>query len=258
MPRTAVAEVYADAFSWAITNPVREEECDSPVFWGDMADEATARAAYAADALAMLDGYRADARNRRAKVLVQEALWRATFGRFDWEGTLDRADSLDGGGVELLDFKSSRDEIDPVPLSMWPQGLTYALALGHAVFRPVGAGPHAPWSPLALKARKLTWVQLRDYIPYVKRGTRRDGTTYQPGDLRGPVYHSVEVTNAMLESHAREIAMFAMAVESGRFPRRPSNNQCTYRCKFTERCRIDFNTELSGLDPAMVRMEVKS
>lgn len=256
--RASIAEAYREAFHWAVENPVREKERGISIWWGELVDEDRAAPEFAADALAMLDGYRADPRNRDAAVLYQEALWRATFGGFDWEGTLDRADDLFDGTVALLDFKSSKDVIDEVPLQMWPQGLTYCMAMRHGVFRPVDAETHAPWSPISLKVSRVTWVQLRDYIPYLKGGKRKDGSTYKKGDYRGQVFHSVDVTDAMLDSHAREIEMLGKAVEGGRFERRPSNHQCTYRCKFNERCIADFTAGAVKIDPRLAIKEERN
>jgi len=96
---------------------------------------------------------------------------------------------------------------------------------------------------------RVTWLHLRDYIPYRKNGARADGTAYRKGDQRGPAYYSLEVTPQLLDAHAREIALFAKAVEAGRFERRPSNYQCS-RCKVTEACLRAF---MGSLDAEAVK-----
>lgn len=246
--RAAIAAVYRECFSWAVLNPVREEEANVPVFWGEHRDEETAFPRLAADGLDMINGYRHDPRNREAKILVSEGKWRATFGGFDWEGTIDQARDLGDGTVQLVDLKSGQERMNATSLALWPQGFTYVLALAHAVFRPIAADQFAPWTPLKLNVSRLSWLHLRDYIPYLK-ASRRGSVEYKRGDLRGPAFYDVEVTKQALSSHVREIGMFAQAVASGRFERRPSTYQCS-RCKVAATCLKDF---YGSLDEATIK-----
>jgi len=244
-----ISALYRDAFLYAESH-AKDHERDVPVRWGDLVDRDGAFREFEPDVLAMLDGYRADVRNRDSKILLSEANWRATFGGHDWEGTLDQAREMWGGSglVHLVDLKSGAERPHAVAHRMWPQGFTYAMALRDAVFRPVGADEWAPWRPQQLEVGRVSWLHLRDYIPY-ERASTRGGVSYKKGDLRGPVFYDVEITPARLDSHAREIAMFAEAVKLGRFERRPSTYQCS-RCKVFERCLLEFGSALDVRDAA--------
>ncbi len=252
--REDLAPLWSSAFDIAELQPSYEEEKGVLVWWGEYQDRAGAKAAMAADALDMLDGYRTDLQNRNAEVLAAEARWRATFGGFDWEGTLDQARAFGENTVEVVDFKSGRERLTGPAFRMWPQGLSYALALAHALFRPLDAPEHAPWKSLNLDVTRVTWLHLRDYIPYKKSGHRGGGTPYVKGERKGPAHYSLEITPKMLEEHAKEVSLFAKAVEAGRFERRPSNYQCS-RCKVAERCLRDFTDHIDGLDPSAAILE---
>ena len=247
--RDFLATIYADEFHDAIENPIRPEERGVRIAWGDMGDEFGARAKYAADALTMLDGYRADQRNKDAKLLLSEGRWRAELAGFKFAGTLDQARDLGDGTVELVDLKSGVERRDEVPLKLWGQGLTYAIALQHADFSSI---TDERWAPLSLRVARVTWAHLQDYVPYKKKSVRA-GRTYLLGDMRGPVFYPIEVTAQALASHAAELHMFAESVASGRFPRRPSNYECS-RCKVAEACLLGFHGSLDAATVASLNV----
>lgn len=244
-----LATMYKDSFHWAIANPSVEKDRGLPVRWGDLQDEFTAAAKMAADAMAMINGYRRDLRNRLAKVLITEGRWRANFAGFDWEGRLDQARDLGEGKTELIDWKSGVDNVEEPFLAMWPQGLTYAIASENAEFMKRGTDV---WTPLHLSVTKCTYVKLRDYIPYEKAGKKKGGT-FKRGDLRGPVFRTVEITPQILASHIQEMRFFSEAVHNGRVERRPSTYQCN-RCRVAERCLRDFRGSLD--QDTMLKLKV--
>lgn len=244
-----IQRLYVDSFAAAILEPKNPNESLSPVFWGDMGDEAGGLAYHAPDSIAMIEGYRGDERNRDAEILLLENTWRATFGGFDWEGTIDQVRRGAGGSIELVDLKTGKERPGPIPLAMWPQGLTYAMASEHAVFHPRGADQHTPWTPMSFKVSRLTWAHLRDYVPYKRSGRTPSGVVYKAGDTRGQVFYTIDVKPKVLDAHAREIRMFADAVQAGRFERRPSNHQCS-RCTVSEVCLRDFTESVDGLVPS--------
>jgi RecB family exonuclease len=236
--RDTIAEFYAAAFREAIDQPARESEVGVEIAWGEHLDAATAQAAFAGDALAMIDGYRVDVRNRLADLIVSECEWRATFASRAWAGRIDQARRLQDGTVQVVDLKSGAEKISATALQLWMQGLGYSVALENAEFRHIGNG-NGEWKPLHLPVSKVTWLHLRDYIPYLRGGKTKNGGTYKAGDHRGPAFYNLEVTDQAKRSVLREMQLFSDAVEAGRFERRPSVYQCS-RCKVTAACLREF------------------
>lgn len=255
-PRADMAELYAAAFHFAVECPTYEHERGVPVWWGKAQDERGGMAEYAADALEMIDGYRADIRNRAARLVLSEARWRADMAGHRWAGMLDQARELGDGAVELVDLKSGRTRLADVPLRLWGQGLGYAIALGHAEFMPMEHAAAEPWRSFELKVSRVTWLQLRDYVPYLKGGRRSDGTSYVKGDLRGRAHYSVAVTPETLRAQAEEMRLFAEAIAAGRFERRPSNYQCGM-CRVQEACLTQFYGTLDEETVRSLRVTVE-
>lgn len=239
-PEDQIGTLYKDAFHWAVENPSMDKDRGLPIRWGKLQDEFTAHSNMSAEGMDMINGYRRDPRNRTAKVQITEGRWRANLAGIPWEGRLDQARDRGDGTSELLDWKSGVDNVTDLFLSMWPQGLTYAIASENAEFMQGGTDE---WKPLHLSVKQCTYVKLRDYIPYLKSGSRKDGSTYKKGDVRGPVFRSIEITPQVLASHLQEMRFFSEAVRSGRVERRPSTYQCN-RCRVWERCVRDFRGSL--------------
>lgn len=105
------------------------EEAHIPVFWEDRDKEL---AAYEANAIEILDGYRRRHENQVAWVLYAEQPFRVKVAGHYFTGTIDQVRRNPDGSVELVDFKSNRQQPHPAYLANdWQMALySYALRYG--------------------------------------------------------------------------------------------------------------------------------
>jgi len=245
-----IKRLYLSEFQRAIDEPRFPSEANVPVWWGDGRGIEDAILEFGGDAICMLEGYRNDPRNQSARILLCEQTWTATLAGEPWEGTPDQIRFICPGHVEIVDLKTDAKRIHPTSLMMWPQGLTYALGIEIGTFTSPEPDTH-----LDVQVDRMTWLHLRDYVPYQRRGKRSDGTPYLAGDLRGDAFYSVNVTRQMLESHQREMELFALAVRDDRFERRPAGGPLSCAmCKVSDRCLSSF-TGIVKIDPSLAIIE---
>lgn len=235
--KVIVANQYRAAFARAIEHPRMERDRGLPVAWGDYIDEDHARATFATEALDMLKGYANDPRNQTAQIAAMHRQWRAEIDGNMWAGEIDRLDYEPGGTYTICDFKSGA-KLNPVPLAMWHQ-LIYAIGYQMATGN---------------KVKRVRWIALPDYVPYLRSGKTKDGREYRAGQMRGPAYYDVEVNDVVLTGMREEMRMFADAVRAGRFPRRPSNYQCSM-CGVSDACVAGFRASFRGVNPSLVAYE---
>ena len=75
------------------------------MFWKDRNTE---MAAYEANAIEILDGYRKRPENQNAKVLYSETEFRVKISGYIFTGTIDQVRENEDGSLELIDIKSSK------------------------------------------------------------------------------------------------------------------------------------------------------
>lgn len=244
-----LSDAWAAAFEWAIEHPVNPEEAGVPIRWGEFMDEAHARSTFARDALAMVRGYMADPRNREAEVLVAHGRWRAKIGGALWAGELDQVRRESDGSYSVIDLKTGQDRPSGPPLELWAQ-VGYSLALRDAEFLRFDDEGEVVWTPISIQPRRVAWLHMRDYIPYLRSGKTSSGRTYRAGEMRGQAFYYVDVNAQSLEGIAREMGLFTSSVARGDFPRRPSSYECA-RCHVRERCLASYRGEI---DAAALRL----
>ncbi len=122
-----VVEHYREIFEEFEFN----ENSDIPVRWNDREKEL---AAFEANAVEILDGYRNSKENREAQVLYSEQKFRVKIGGNLFTGTIDQVRKNQDDSIELIDFKSSKQR--PALASVqqdWQLNL-YAYALKYGEF----------------------------------------------------------------------------------------------------------------------------
>lgn len=211
-------DMWGAAFRHAADEPHELQDVDVPVHWGEFGDMDGALAKMGGDATWMLAGYRDDPRNRDAAVIGLEVAYEIDIGGVPVRGRIDQVRDLDG--LHVVDTKSTGMAPDESFLAVWTQGWIYAKAVERI---------------LRERPKTVTWVQLRDYIPY--KAKPKDGP-------RGRAYYTMDVTDGAMISIEREIKLFHAAVQAGRFERRPSSIGCSY-CRVSGRCISGFRDALS-------------
>lgn len=241
--RFTLAPIYHDAFRWAIEHPVRDEERETPIFWGEYMNEETASAAFAGDAMLMLEGYAADERNQNAFILASHSRWRATFAGVPWAGEIDRIDINEDGTATIVDLKSAKSKPNEIEMALWTQ-LAYAMFMRSGMVKKIADDDSVTWKAVDLDVRSVVWLHLRDYVPYLKNGKTTSGRVYSKGERRGPAYYETMITTDAYAAMAREMDLFVRAVGRGEFPRRPGTH-CSY-CKVAERCLTQYRGHIAG------------
>lgn len=217
-PMAEYQERWKAAFVAADEEPYEESDMGVPVWWGKMVDRAGAITELKWDAMAMLSGYAGDPRNKDANLLDIESHWETEIAGVPMRGRIDQVRDLHG--LHILDLKTTGMEKPSANfMALWTQGLVYAAAVEKI---------------LKERPKTVTWLHMRDYIPYKTRAK----AAASPGP-RGQVYYTAEVTENGMKSLEKELRMFHDAVRAGRFERRPTPNGCSW-CKVADLCVAGF------------------
>jgi RecB family exonuclease len=200
------------------------QDSDIPVLWPLNGDAAKKRQSLLDDAFEMIAGYWIDPRNSEAKLAGLEVEWDCELLGRPFQGRIDQVRVLEDATLQILDLKSGAERPGETFLTLWPQAHVYALAAARgALFE-------------GRKVSKVTWVHLRDYIPYK---INRPAQGIVKGERRGPAFYDVPITERSIASMEQELAGFISALDSDRFPRRPSNHNCS-SCPYAAVCLSDF------------------
>lgn len=226
------------------------------------------------DAVHMIRGAVRTLGERAADIVLVEAPFTLVVVRdakeYYLRGTIDVAyrPKDDPTALALVDWKTGEQLMSQVVLDHGYQFGVYADALLRGTFYPGEAREHV----LGEYPRDIHVAHLRDFVPYMKAGTkgptrpeqlafygieRGSKVKYVAGDLRGPGWYAARRTEADRARLVQSIHTIVGTVRLGRFLE--SIDEKCERCPFKSRCLTEgyapMGAEKKALDKALAGLD---
>jgi RecB family exonuclease len=133
-----------------------ENETDTPVFW--KTDREHELEKLKANALEMIEGYKANYANRECRVILGEAKFRVKVAGYWFTGTIDQLRENADGTIELIDFKTNKQRPTLAFLQNDWQLNLYSYALKYGIVEYKGT-----YQKLNLLPTYSSWYFLRSH-----------------------------------------------------------------------------------------------
>jgi len=214
-----VAHYYRDVFEWFEFR--KEGESDIPVYW--KTDREKTIREFEANAIEILDGYRRKRENIEADVLYAEQEFRVKIAGYWFTGTIDQLRRNADGTLELIDFKSGRQQPTVAFLhNDWQLNLyLYALRYGEVKVAD-------EWFKPKLLPDFTSWYFLRGHE--LRKRTTINGNA---GEEKGPTLIRTEKGLMELRRFRKEMEMLLkVMLRDWHFP---NTNHCQI-CNYTRYC----------------------
>lgn len=264
-PEKTLEELIRECWRYA---EFETRDFETPVWWDDEDKDATIES-YAEDSLTMLKNYCKAPANRNCEVILNEAEFTLTIGKYNIEGRIDQLRKYDGL-LELPDFKTGKGTIpSDIQLARDVQFNGYAIAVEQGTFRVDGKDVVIGQLPDV-----MTYYNLRDHLEYQKptpiakledRGNNLSGSykdwftdtakTYTmeqirlimennrlsaknklyfaPGHEKGPGRHSIELTERRSKVMGKAIQWACAAMRLNIY--KPNSGACS-SCRHIDTC----------------------
>jgi len=206
------------------------DECEVPIFWKENRDKTLKK--LKAEAVEMLNNYRAKDYNRDAEIILSEAEFTLQLGKAGmFTGTIDQLRINADGNYELIDFKTSKFAPVQAFLDVDYQFGIYANAVWQGVFKmPDGSFKKVSIPPEMLT---ITWLHLRDHLTY-----KKNGANGKIGDEKGDPRRITKRTRKQLLDLKNDLQTILRWIRNLEFPKNPSYASCPL-CSFSQVCLDD-------------------
>ena len=210
-----ISQFYREVFSYFEFE--KSDECEIPVFWKN--DRETEITEYEKNAIEILEGYRKNPENEKAKIICSETEFRVKIAGHMFTGTIDQVRENGDYSIELIDFKSGRQIPSVESLHTdWQLNLyLYALRFGELKI-------HDQWLKLRLLPTYSSWYFLRAHE--IRKRSTVNGSA---GDEKGTALIRTQKGIHELKQFRKDISnLLKVMLKPWYYPNPNSCNFCAY------------------------------
>ena len=191
-----------------------EKDEDRPVFWTDRNDEIEK---FIDDAIPILTNYWNKPFNRDAKILLAEAEFTVSIGKFSFGGRIDQLRQTPDGEIILVDFKTGESAVNEHLIEIDYQLSIYSWACMNGLFNnPLKKQINFEgkrWTP-----DKVGIYRTADHLPYKRKTTKKStGEVFEVGDERGPGLYTTTRTDKDYDTMIQDLGVICRQITGPHF-----------------------------------------